>query len=140
MTVLLGLTCTALLLSVPGLIVSAYTEDAAIHGMAITLIQLVAVFIAFDALQVTASFSLRAFKDTRFPFIVLCTVYWLVTLPLGYYLGMVVAQDPQQGTVGFWKAMIAGIALSTTILLWRLTKTLKAKIGAAGSEHAPPRH
>lgn len=140
MTVLLGLTCTAMLLAAPGVIVSAYTEDAAIHDMAITLIQLVAVFIALDALQVTASFSLRAFKDTRFPFIVLCSVYWLITLPLGYYLGMVVAQDPLQGTVGFWKAMIAGIALSTTILLWRLTKTLKAKLGAAGSEHAPLRH
>jgi MATE family multidrug resistance protein len=128
MTVLLGLTCTATLLIAPTLIVSAYTDDAAIHDMASTLIQLAALFIAFDALQVTASFSLRAFKDTRFPFIVLCSVYWLVTLPLGYYLGIVLAQDPQQGTVGFWKAMIAGIALSTAILIWRLARTLKGKL------------
>jgi MATE family multidrug resistance protein len=130
MTVLLGLVCTATLLTAPALIVSLYTEEAAIHDMAITLIQLAALFIALDALQITASFSLRAFKDTRFPFIVLCSVYWLITLPLGYYLGIVVAQDPQQGTVGFWKAMIAGIALSTAILMWRLARTLKGRLVA----------
>jgi MATE family multidrug resistance protein len=128
MTVLLGLGCTATLLTAPALIVSVYTEDAAIHDMAITLIQLAALFIALDALQITATFSLRAFKDTRFPFIVLCSVYWLITLPLGYYLGIVIAQDPQQGTVGFWKAMIAGIALSTAILMWRLAKTLRGRL------------
>jgi MATE family multidrug resistance protein len=128
MTVVLGLTCTATLLIAPTLIVSAYTDDAAIHEMASTLIQLAALFIALDALQVTASFSLRAFKDTRFPFVVLCCVYWLVTLPLGYYLGIVLAQDSQEGTVGFWKAMIAGIALSTGILVWRLARTLKSKL------------
>jgi MATE family multidrug resistance protein len=130
MTVLLGLVCTATLLTAPALIVSVYTEDAAIHDMAITLIQLAALFIALDALQITATFSLRAFKDTRFPFIVLCSVYWLITLPLGYYLGIVLAQDPQQGTVGFWKAMIAGIALSTAILMWRLARTLRGRFGA----------
>jgi len=138
MTVLLGLTCTAMLLAAPGLIVSAYTDDAAIHGIALTLIQMVALFIALDALQVTASFSLRAFKDTRFPFVVLCSIYWLVTLPLGYYLGIVVAQDPLQGTVGFWKAMIAGIAVSTVILIWRLRRTLKKTLGASPRGAAAP--
>lgn len=130
MTVMLGLTCTATLLAVPGLIIAAYTDDASIHEMAISLIRLVALFIALDALQVTASFSLRAFKDTRFPFIVLCSIYWLLTLPLGYYLGIVVAEDPQQGTVGFWKAMIAGIALSTVILIWRLARILRGTFSA----------
>lgn len=134
MTVLLGLTCTATLLAAPGFIVAAYTEDPAIHDMAITLIRLAALFIALDALQVTASFSLRAFKDTRFPFIVLCSVYWLITLPLGYYLGIVVADDAFTGTVGFWKAMIAGIALSTAILMWRLVRTLRGTLGAAPAQ------
>ncbi len=124
-TVLLGMTCTAILLADPSLIISAYTDDAAIHAMAFSLIRLAALFIALDALQITASFSLRAFKDTRFPFIVLCSTYWLITLPLGYWLGIAVAQDPLQGTMGFWKAMITGIALSTAILMWRLLLTLK---------------
>ncbi|HDY83876.1 MAG TPA: MATE family efflux transporter, partial [Halieaceae bacterium] len=75
MTLLLGLVCMAILLATPGLIVKAYTTDTAIHSMAITLIRLAALFIALDAGQVAASFCLRAFKDTRFPFVVLCIAY-----------------------------------------------------------------
>lgn len=124
-TLLVGLACMTILLSVPELIVAAYTDDAAIHEMAITLIRLAALFIAVDAVQVITTFSLRAYKDTRFPFVVLCFAYWLVTLPLGYTLGFIVAQDPLEGTIGFWKSMIAGIALSTVILGFRLLKTLQ---------------
>ncbi|MEZ5573616.1 MAG: MATE family efflux transporter [Halioglobus sp.] len=124
-TLLLGLACMAILQSIPELIISLYTEDAAIHSIAITLIRMAGLFIALDAIQVTATFTLRAYKDTRFPFVVLCSAYWLVTLPLGYWLGAVVARSPLQGTVGFWKAMIAGIALSGIILGWRTIKTLQ---------------
>ena len=122
---LLGLLCMAVLQTVPGLIISAYTRDPEIHGMAITLIRLAGLFIALDAIQVTTTFALRAFKDTRFPFVVLCSCYWLVTLPLGYWLGVVSAQKSLQGTVGFWKAMVAGIALSGIVLGWRLVGTLR---------------
>jgi MATE family multidrug resistance protein len=123
---LLGLLCMAVLQSIPALIISVYTQDDAIYGMAITLIRLAGLFIALDAIQVTTTFALRAFKDTRFPFVVLCSCYWLVTLPLGYWLGIVVAQQqPLLGTVGFWKGMIAGIALSGLVLGWRLLNTLR---------------
>jgi len=124
-SVLLGLVCMAILQSTPGSIISLYTDDTAIHGMAKTLIRLAGLFIALDAIQVTTTFALRAHKDTRFPFIVLCSAYWLVTLPLGYFLGIVVAQSPEEGTVGFWKAMIIGIALSGVILGRRTIKTLR---------------
>ncbi|MEZ5502686.1 MAG: MATE family efflux transporter [Halioglobus sp.] len=127
-TLLLGLACMTLLLSVPSALISAYTDNLAIHRMAISLIQLAALFIAIDAMQITATFSLRAFKDTRFPFLVLCGAYWLVTLPLGYWLGIVVAQDPLEGTMGFWKSMITGIALSAVVLGSRLMLTLKGAL------------
>lgn len=124
-TLLVGLVCMLVLLAAPALIISAYTDDAAIHGMAITLIKLAALFILIDASQITATFVLRAFKDTLFPFLVLCSTYWLITLPLGYWLGVVMAADPLEGTVGFWKSMILGIALSSIVLIWRLVKTMQ---------------
>lgn len=125
-TLLVGVACMTLLLSAPDLIIGAYTNDQAIHSMANTLIRLAALFIVLDAVQVTATFSLRAFKDTRFPFVVLCCAYWLFTLPLGYWLGIVVADSPLEGTTGFWKSMIAGIAFSGVVLSWRLLKTLRS--------------
>ena len=92
--------------------------------MASALVGLAALFIVIDATQVTVTFCLRAFKDTTFPFLVLCGTYWLLTLPLGYWLGMAQGQDALTGALGFWKAMIAGIALTTAVLLWRLYRTL----------------
>ena len=78
-----------------------------------------------DSFQVATSFCLRAFKDTRFPFIVMCVCYWLLTMPLGYWLGIVVADNPLDGTAGFWRSLIIGIALSTVLTGWRLQRTLR---------------
>jgi Na+-driven multidrug efflux pump len=49
----------------------------------------------------------------------------LITLPLGYWLGIVSADNALDGTVGFWKSMIAGIAVSGVLVIWRLYYTLK---------------
>jgi MATE family multidrug resistance protein len=129
-TMLVGLACMVVLLSIPGMIIRAYTNDAAIHHMAITLIQLAALFVVLDAGQIAASFALRAFKDTRFPFLVLCVAYWMITLPLGYWLGIVVADNALEGTVGFWKSMIVGIMVSGLLVFSRLYYTLRQPLPA----------
>ena len=128
--VLVGVLCMAVLMIAPGPIIRAYTNDAAIHDMAMTLIRLAALFIALDAGQVAATFSLRAYKDTRFPFVVLCIAYWLITLPLGYWLGIVSADNALDGTVGFWKSMIAGIFVSGVLVVWRLYYILQKPLPA----------
>ena len=122
--------CLAVLLSVPNLIVRAYTDDTAIMALAVTLIRLGCLFILLDAIQVAASFCLRAFKDTRFPFIAMCIAYWLVTLPLGYWLGIATTDDATTGAVGFWRAMIAGIAIAGVMVVWRVRRTLAKPLPA----------
>ena len=124
-TLLTGLAGMLVLLIVPQFIIQVYTDDTAIHEIAIALIGLAALFIVLDAAQVAASFCLRAFKDTRFPFIVLCVAYWLFALPLGYWLGIVSADNPLDGTLGFWKSLIAGSAVSGVLVTWRLYATLQ---------------
>ncbi|MDH3992492.1 MAG: MATE family efflux transporter, partial [Gammaproteobacteria bacterium] len=102
-----------------------YTDSEDIHSMAVTLLQMVGLFIIVDTLQVAGSFCLRAFKDTRFPFIVSCIAYWLVALPLGYWLGIASSESALDGTMGFWKGMIAGIGISTLLVGWRLYHVLR---------------
>jgi MATE family, multidrug efflux pump len=121
----LGSLFMILLLSYSGWMISLYTEDLAIREIAKALIALAALFILIDGTQVTVTFALRAFKDTTFPFLVLCGAYWLITLPLGYWLGIVISGEALDGTVGFWKAMIVGVALSTVVLIRRLFTTLR---------------
>ena len=136
-TLLFGVASSILLLSAPEQIIAAYTDDSAIHATATGLIRLAAFFILLDATQVTTSFCLRAFKDTRFPFLVLCGSYWFVTLPLGYGLGIVFADSPAAGTVGFWQALITGIGLSALILALRLVRTLRRPLPAPPSDGEP---
>ena len=120
-----GILFMLVLLSVPGGIIGIYTEDEGIYLIAIGLIRLAALFIIIDSVQVAVSFGLRAFKDTRFPFVVMCVSYWLIAMPLGYWLGIVVADNPADGTAGFWGSLIAGIAISTLPISWRLYHTLQ---------------
>ena len=125
MTVLVGVTSIILLLSAPGAIIGAYTQDSDIHRMAVALVQLAGLFIILDTVQVAGSFCLRAFKDTRFPFVVSCVAYWLIALPVGYWLGIVSSQTALEGAMGFWKGMILGIAASTVLVLCRLYFVLR---------------
>ncbi|MEH6591749.1 MAG: MATE family efflux transporter [Halioglobus sp.] len=119
-TLMMGLLIMLFLLSTPHLVVRAYTDDQAIMVMAIALIRLAGFFILIDAVQAVASFSLRAFKDNRFPFVVMSVAYWGIALPVGYYLGTVAGSNPMEGTIGFWKGMIAGISVAALLMVWRL--------------------
>lgn len=119
-TMLIGAGITVILLAVPELIVHAYTDDQGILAMSVALIRLAGLFILLDAIQVVASFGLRAYKDNRYPFLVMLVAYWLLALPLGYYLGAIAADNAMDGTAGFWKAMIAGIGLAAVLIVVRL--------------------
>ena len=135
-TLLVGISSIALLLAAPGLIISAYTDDPDIHAMAVTLVKMAGLFIIIDTAQVAGSFCLRAFKDTRFPFVVSCVAYWLIALPLGYWLGIVSTTTPEEGTLGFWKGMVLGIAVSALLVMWRLRAILRRPLPRELSEHA----
>ena len=133
MSLLIALLCMLVLLLMPGTIVRAYTGDSEIYAMAVGLIRLASLFILIDAVQVAAAFSLRAFKDTRFPFVAMCIAYWLFTLPLGYWLGIMRAEDAAAGTEGFWQSMIAGITIAAVLVIWRLVVTLKRPLPKVSS-------
>lgn len=130
-TIILGFVIMALLLASPSTVIHAYTEDMAIFTMAVVLIRLAAFFIVLDAVQMAAASTLRAFKDTRFPFLVMAIAYWLIALPLGYWLGIVKAQNPTEGAVGFWQAMIAGIIVAAILVVWRQRQLLRRPLGGS---------
>ena len=121
----ISLATTLLLLLAPDWIIGLYTEDPDIRTLAERLIGLAALFIIFDAGQIVGSFTLRAFKETRLPFVITVVAYWLLALPLGYWLGLVIADNPNDGAAGFWWATIAGIAACTVLIGMRVIILLK---------------
>ncbi|TGD71542.1 MATE family efflux transporter [Mangrovimicrobium sediminis] len=124
-TSLVALSAMLLLLSIPGLLVSLYTDEPGIGAIAERLIRLAALFILIDSLQIAGSFCLRAFRDTRFPFLVTALCYWVVALPLAWWLGLGHPHTPAQGSAVIWGALITGICMATVMVLWRMRVTLR---------------
>ena len=81
-----------------------------------------------DAVQIVGSFSMRAYKKTRFPFIASMVAYWLIALPLGYYLGIMNADNAFDGAAGFWVGIIVGVAVASVMIAVRLVLLLRQPI------------
>lgn len=121
----LALLAMAVLFAMPELIVGIYTESHEIRDIAVSLIRLAALFVLMDAAQFIGSSTLRAYKETRFPLITMLVSYYGVTLPLGWWLGMELAQDPKAGTAGLWIAIITGIAVGALMIDVKVWYVLK---------------
>jgi MATE family multidrug resistance protein len=120
----------------PDPVAQIYTEDPDIRALSATLLRLASLFIFIDLLAVAGSAALRAFKDTRFPFVVMGVAYWLVALPMGYWLGLTDAGSAYHGTVGFWIGMIAGIGIAAFLANWRLATWLRRPLPDAYPQEA----
>ncbi len=125
MSGMIGLLTMLLLLLFPNAIISAYTQSADIHALAMKLLRLAALFIMIDVVQILGSFVLRAYKETRFPFVVVTFSYWGLALPLGYFLAIASGNNGTEGTVDFWYATILGIAVATGLISWRVRRILR---------------
>lgn len=106
----------------PDVITSIYTQNQAVQEVAISLLYMAAIFQVSDGLQVSGYGALRGLKDTRIPMVVNCVAYWIVGLPLGYYLGIVRGVGPQ----GLWMGLIAGLTVAAILHNIRFYKLTRA--------------
>lgn len=118
------LTMAALLL-MPDLIIALYSDSAEIRQLATRLIRLAALFILMDAVQIVGSFIMRAYKETRFPFVVTMVSYWLIALPIGWWFGLQTGASPEDGAAAFWLAIIVGISICAALIAWRVTQLMR---------------
>ena len=125
LSTLIGLLAMSLLLLFPDAIIGAYTQSEDIRDLALRLLRLAALFIMIDVIQIVGSFVLRAYKETRFPFIVVTLSYWGLALPLGYLLAIHWGGGSPDGTVDFWIATILGIGVAAALITWRVWRLLR---------------
>ena len=126
LSTLIGLLAMSLLLLFPDAIIGAYTQSEDIRELALRLLRLAALFIMIDVVQIVGSFVLRAYKETRFPFIVVTLSYWGLALPLGYLLAIHWGSSSPEGTVDFWYTTILGIAVAAALITWRVRRILRS--------------
>ena len=125
LSTLIGLLAMSLLLLFPDAIIGAYTQSEDIRDLALRLLRLAALFIMIDVVQIVGSFVLRAYKETRFPFIVVTLSYWGLALPLGYLLAIHWGGGSPDGTLDFWIATILGIGVAAALITWRVRRLLR---------------
>jgi multidrug resistance protein, MATE family len=108
--------------SFPNAVMGFYTHDPAVLAWGKTLLFWVACFQIFDGAQVTLAGVLRGLSVTRAPTVAMFIGYWVIGIPLGYYLGFHAGLEAQ----GFW----IGLAISLALVAMMLGFILKHKIKA----------
>jgi MATE family multidrug resistance protein len=79
-----------------------------------------AVFQLFEAVRISLFGSLRALKDTHFTLLASVFGFWVIPLPLGYFLSLT-----SLGGTGLWCGMAVGAATSALLLNWRFKKKIQ---------------
>lgn len=103
-------------------IAAAYTSDAAVIGLASTLLLYACAFQFPDGLQALAGGALRGIKDTRIPMFYTALAYWGLGMPLGAGLALGLGWGPQ----GLWAGLIMGLSASAALLGTRFIRLARS--------------
>jgi multidrug resistance protein, MATE family len=123
------------MLAAPRLLARVYTADPAVLAVAAVLIPLAGLFQVFDGMQVVAVGILRGTGDTRTPMVINVLGFWLLGVPVSWYLGVHLARGP----VGLWSGFVVGLAAVAVFLLIRVRMRLRKTIArVVVDEDAPP--
>ncbi len=100
------------------------TKDIGVVLIATKLLIVAALFQLSDGLQVTVLGCLRGIQDVKIPSIITGVAYWLIAIPLGYFLCITMGM----GTLGMWIALGIGLTLSASLLIVRFLKKSKSNL------------
>lgn len=98
----------AIIFLFPRQIATIYTDEVAVIDLAVQLLFMAAIFQLSDGLQVAGFGALRGLKDTKVPMIVNLIAYWVIGLPVAWYLGFQMGY----GAPGLWIGLIAGLTIA----------------------------
>lgn len=129
----------SLLFLFPDQIASMYTDDRAALVVAISLLPIGAAFQLGDCLQTCAAGGLRGYKVGSLPMWIMGLSFWVVGIPLGYWLGYAPRHlgahfDPM-GARGFWYGLTAGLCVAAILLTASLLRVNRQRL-VAQSGHA----
>ena len=100
-------------------IARAFTPDRAVIAATVPLLFVAAAFQFFDGLQITATGALRGAGNTHAGMIVQIIGYWIIGLPVGWWLGF----HMHYGAVGLWLGLCTGLIVAGILLttVWQRT-------------------
>ena len=99
------LTTGAAFVTLPQILIGAFSRDADVIRTGSTLLGVAALFAAFDGVQVVATGALRGIGDTRRPMIWNLVGHWGIGLPIGWTLTFALGW----GVIGVWIGLSTGL-------------------------------
>jgi MATE family multidrug resistance protein len=110
-----------------GAISNLLTSVREVSTLATELLLIAAIFQVFDGAQVIGVGALRGLTDVRLPAAFTFAAYWLLSLPLGYFL----AFHRRLGARGLWIGLAVGLAAAAISLVWRFLQQTSPSRGAS---------
>jgi len=101
-----------------------FTDDAEIIELSSKLLIVAAMFQLFDGLQVVVIGILRGLEDSLIPTVITLVGYWLVALPLAYFLAFILKLE----VVGIWIALLTSLILVAMSVYWRFKFLVKKNL------------
>ncbi|MFZ6012167.1 MAG: MATE family efflux transporter [Bacteroidota bacterium] len=95
---------------------SLYVNDPGVISIASSLLVIAGLFQLSDGTQVVCIAALRGLLDVKIPSALIFISYWIIGLPLGYYLAFVL----DFGGNGVWWGLFIGLTLTATAMFARL--------------------
>jgi multidrug resistance protein, MATE family len=92
-----------------------YINDLSVIEIAGPLIIIAGLFQLSDGMQVVCIGALRGLQDVKIPSVLIFISYWVIGLPLGYWLGF----KMNMGAIGIWIGLLIGLTLTATAMFIR---------------------
>lgn len=100
------------------LIPTLFIGDREVIALSAQLLLLCALFQIADGVQVTAMSALRGLEDVTIPTIFLFIAFWVISLPLGYFLSFY----QSFGVNGIWIGLLVGLSVTALLSTLRFRK------------------
>jgi MATE family multidrug resistance protein len=95
-----------------------YIDNSEVIEIAATLLIVAGLFQISDGIQVVFLGALRGLQDVKVPMWITFVAFWIIGLPISYYLGV----KTSLGALGVWIGMLVSLTLSAIMLYLRFTK------------------
>lgn len=113
--------CAIIMFAGRNIFVRAYTQETKVIAIAVQLVVWGAIFQLFDGIQAVALGLLRGLQDVKIPTAITIFCYWIIGLPLSYFLGIYL----NIGATGIWMGLTASLVCSSILLPWRFYSRAK---------------
>jgi multidrug resistance protein, MATE family len=107
-----------------------YVEDFNVVPIAASLLVIAGLFQLADGTQVVCAAALRGLQDVKVPSVYILVAYWVIGLPLGYYLAFPLGLKGP----GIWWGLFIGLVVTAVAMYLRL-KTQMAAVEKAEKEN-----